>query len=124
MLVAYCDPEITSFTRGIYNWTETMAEDNVLQICVFGAINSNVVGFVRRKCDPYGNWKESNLTECLTEANGILLEIQNVIIITVIIFHKWSMNTVPSQHVIGLLQIMRHMACEMQSSFVYSTRQS
>ena len=77
-IVAYCKIETTKFSRGTYKWSETSAEDMTEHACQFGPVNNNVEGYVRRYCNPYGIWEEANITECLTEAQRTLMDIQNV----------------------------------------------
>ena len=77
-IVAYCNNETTQFSRGTYKWSETSAEDTREHPCQFGPVNNIVEGYVRRYCDPYGKWEEANITECLTEAQRTLMDIQNV----------------------------------------------
>lgn len=80
-ITALCEAEIMSSSYGYYNWPVTFAEDTMSIACQYGAASESstpLVVMATRYCDPRGEWRESNFSECANFADSTLRNISMV----------------------------------------------
>ena len=70
--------EVTTFTRGTYEWPEISAEENYTFPCEHGGEEGAEDAVALRVCDPFGIWMEPNISACLTFVTSELLRLRNV----------------------------------------------
>lgn len=80
IVAALCEAERVSSSHGTYSWPVTVAEDSMSIACQYGAANfpSVTLAVARRYCDPRGEWRESNTSECATFTDSTIRNISDV----------------------------------------------
>ena len=73
----FCDYEVTITNRGNYTWVETEGNSDVSLDCQLGpAEGVEEPALAIRTCDPFGEWQDSVLDQCITIISSRLRQLE------------------------------------------------